>query len=34
VDVTVSAPKSVSFVFGLAGPHVADQVLAAHAAQS
>ena len=32
VDVTVSAPKSVSFVFGLAGPHVADQVRAAHAA--
>jgi conjugative relaxase-like TrwC/TraI family protein len=32
VDVTVSAPKSVSFVFGLAGPHVADHVRAAHAA--
>ena len=32
VDVTVSAPKSVSFVFGLAGPHVADQVREAHAA--
>lgn len=32
VDVTVSAPKSVSFVFGLAGPHVAEQVRAAHAA--
>ena len=29
---TVSAPKSVSFVFGLAGPHVAEQVRAAHAA--
>ena len=32
VDVTVSAPKSVSFVFGLAGPHVAEQVRQAHAA--
>jgi conjugative relaxase-like TrwC/TraI family protein len=32
VDVTVSAPKSVSLVFGLAGPHVAEQVRAAHAA--
>jgi conjugative relaxase-like TrwC/TraI family protein len=32
VDVTMSATKSVSFVFGLAGPHVADQVRAAHAA--
>ena len=28
----MSAPKSVSFVFGLAGPHVAEQVRAAHAA--
>jgi hypothetical protein len=32
VDVTVSATKSVSFVFGLAGPHVAEQVRAAHTA--
>ena len=32
VDTTVSAPKSVSVLFGLAGPHVAEQVRAAHAA--
>lgn len=32
VDVTMSPPKSVSVVFGLAGTHVADQVGAAHAA--
>jgi hypothetical protein len=32
VDVTVSATKSVSFVFGLAGPHVAEQEPQAHAA--
>jgi conjugative relaxase-like TrwC/TraI family protein len=31
MDVTVSAPKSVSVVFGLADPHVADQVRQAHA---
>jgi conjugative relaxase-like TrwC/TraI family protein len=32
VDVTIAAPKSVSFVFGLADPHVADQIRAAHTA--